>query len=74
MSNAVNSIQRSNADGLFQVFQFAGRAADIQMAVLPDHSDAGRIIATVFEALQAVKYQRHNALRADISDNSAHGE
>src|SRR5580704_2034247 len=74
MANAIDAIQRSNADGLLQVAQLAGSATDIQMSVLSDHGDSSGIIAAVLKALQAVEDQRHNALRPDISDNSAHCE
>jgi hypothetical protein len=74
MANAVDAIQRSNANGLFEVSQFAGRAADIQMAVLSDHGNSGGVVAAVLKPLQAVENQRHNAFRPDITDNSAHSE
>jgi hypothetical protein len=74
MANPVNAIQRSNADGLFEVSQFAGSAANVQMPVFSNHGDAGRIVSTIFEAFQAVEYQGHDAFRPDITDNSAHGE
>ncbi len=74
MANPVNAIQRSNADGLFQVSQFAGSATNIQMPVFSHHGDARRIISTIFEAFQAIEYQGHDAFRADITYNSAHGE
>src|ERR1700735_2857851 len=74
MADAVNTIKRSNSYRLFQVSQFAGRAADIQMAVFSNHSDSGGVIAAILKALQAVEDQRNNAFRPDITDNSAHGE
>ena len=52
---------------------FAGRAANFQLAVVADDGDAGGIVAAIFEAPEAVENQRHDALWADIADNSAHG-
>ena len=74
VANSVNAIQRSDADGLFEISQFARCAADIQAAVFSDHGDARRVVSAIFQALQAVEYERHNAFRTDIADNSAHSE
>ena len=56
----------------FKIAQFARGAANFELAVVADDGDARRIVAAIFEALQAVEDQRDNLLRADISDNSAH--
>jgi hypothetical protein len=39
---------------------------------LSDDSDAGGVIAAVFEALESVEDQRDNFFRADVTDDSAH--
>ncbi len=74
VTDAVDSVERSNADRFLEIAQFAGGAANLELAVGADHGDPGRIISSVFEALQAVEDQRHHALRADIADNPAHLE
>jgi hypothetical protein len=41
MANSVNAIERSNADGLFEISQFARGAANVQAAVFSDYGNAG---------------------------------
>jgi hypothetical protein len=57
--------------GALQVPEVADRA-DIVQAVRLEQRDPGRIVAPVFEALQAVQKQRLNLLWSDISDDPAH--
>ena len=72
VADAVDAVERRGADRFFEIAQLAGRAADIELAVFADHGDPGGIVAAIFQAAQAVEDQRHNALWADVSDNSAH--
>jgi hypothetical protein len=44
------------------------------MAVLADHSDACGVVSAVFQAPQPVQDQGYNFLRANVSDDAAHGE
>jgi len=74
VSDAVHAVQRSDADGFLEISQLAGGAANIELAVVADHCDPGRIIAAVLEPPQAVEDQWNNALGPDITDNSAHDE
>ena len=53
--------------------QLAGGAANLQLAVFADHGDAGGIVAAIFEAAEPVQDQGYDFLRADVSDNAAHG-
>ncbi len=73
VSDAVDAFERSDADRLFEIAQFSRRAADFQLAVVAHDGDAGGVVSAVFEAPEPVQDQRHNALRADIADDSAHG-
>ena len=54
-----------------EVGDLAGASADFQPAVV-QHDDAGRVVAPVFEALQALRQNRHRVLLTDITDNTAH--
>src|SRR5580658_2279110 len=68
----VNAFQRGRANGFFQVVQLARRAPNFQLAVFSHDGNAGRIVAAIFQALQAVQNQRHYGLVANVTDNSAH--
>ena len=57
---------------LLQVLEIADRAHVVEPLVL-EHREAGRVIAAVFEALQAVDQERLRPARPDVSDDPAHG-
>ena len=57
----------------FEVRHAAGRAYDIQFAVGGQQRYAGRVIAAVLQELEAGHEDRRRRLRANISDDSAHG-
>jgi hypothetical protein len=71
VTDAVNATQRRDLDGVFQVDQLAGRAADIQLAVFLHDGAAGGIIATIFEAPEAIEDQGHDGFRVDVTYDSA---
>jgi hypothetical protein len=71
---AVDAINRIVANGLLEIWQFAGGAANLHMAVLADHGDAGGVVSAVFQAPKPVQDQGYNFLRANVSDDAAHGE
>src|SRR4051794_39018940 len=50
------------------------RAANVKLAGVVDHRDAGRVVAAILEALQSFDQQRLSDLAADVRDDSAHGE
>src|SRR5690606_4042011 len=56
-----------------QILQLALGAAALDPAV-DDGRDAGRIVAAIFEPLQAVDEKRANLTEPDDADDSAHGE
>ena len=72
VADAVDAVERSDANRFFEIAQLARGAANFQLAVIADDGDSGRVVAAIFEAAQAVENQRHNALWADITDDSAH--
>src|ERR1700728_529455 len=41
VANSINTVQWRDANGLFEISQFAGRAANVQAAIFSDHGDAG---------------------------------
>ncbi len=73
VADAVDAVDRGKTQRLFEVVEFAGRAANFQFAGLRDHGDAGGIVAAILEALQPIENDRHNFLRADVANYSAHG-
>src|ERR1700722_3541466 len=70
--NAVGTFDRGFGNGFFQVPELAGGPTDLQLAVLGDYRDAGRVVAAVFQFPQALDDNRNNFLRPDITDNAAH--
>ena len=57
--------------GLLQVLEIADRA-DVVEAVILEQRKAGRVVAPVFEALEALDQKRLARSRPDVSDDSAH--
>ena len=72
VADAVDAIERRDANGFFEILQLAGGAADFEFAVGLHYGDAGGIVAAIFEAFEAVKDYRDDALGADVADNAAH--
>ena len=72
VAQAVDAVDGVLADGLLEIGQLAGGAANLQMAVFADHGDAGGIVASIFEAPKPVQDEGYNLLRADIADYAAH--
>ena len=72
VADAVGAFDRRLLQDLFEIAQFARRAANLQLAFLGDDGDAGGVIAAVFEFAQALDDDGNNFFRSDIADNSAH--
>src|SRR5882724_981043 len=72
VSDAVSSIERIQADGLFQVTQFTFRATNFEIVVLVNDCDSRRVVASIFKLAQTVQNQRHNLLVSYITDYSTH--
>src|SRR6185369_4330563 len=54
-----------------QLADLADAAAQLQPAAVQD-GDARRVVAPVFEALEALEQDRRNLLAADVPDDAAH--
>ncbi len=72
VADAVRAGDGRLLDDLFEVAQFARGAADFHLAGAIDHGNAGRIVAAVFQAAEAINDQGNDFLGADITDNPAH--
>src|SRR5882672_696999 len=72
MANSIGALNRGFGDDFFQVPELPGSAPNLQFAVLRHDGDTRGIVATVFELAQTFDDYRHNFLRADVADNSAH--
>ncbi len=72
VADAVGAIDGADADGLFEVAQFAGGAADAERVVGAEHGDARRIVAAIFKAAEAVEDDGHRFAIADVANNAAH--
>ena len=72
VADAVTAVHRILPDGLFQVAQLAGGAAHAERIVIAINRDARRVVAAVFQALQAVQNDRNRLPFADVADDSAH--
>jgi hypothetical protein len=72
VSQAIDPIDRIIADGLFEIRQFAGGAANLHMPVLTHNCDACGIVSAIFQASKPIQDEGHDFLRADISDNATH--
>ena len=72
VAEAIHAGERLRLDGVFEVDQLAGAAADFDAAVL-HHGDARRIVTAILESPQPVEDDGHNRLRPDVSNDSAHG-
>ena len=72
VADAIGAVERLQADDLFQVAQLAFGAAHLQALAVAGHRDAGRVVAAIFQAPQAVDDDRHNPLLANVSNNAAH--
>src|SRR5438874_2163653 len=72
VANAVGAVERLEANDLFQIAQLAFGAADLEAITISAHGNAGRVIAAIFEAPQAIQDDRNDPLLTYISHNSAH--
>src|SRR6185437_3393215 len=76
VADAVAAFERLLADALFQVAQLALGAPHFEAqgggAAVLHNGNAGRVVAAVLEALQAIEDDRDHALIADVADDAAH--
>ena len=71
MAKAIDADERLSLNGVFEVDQFARAAPHFDRAVLHD-GDAGGVIAAILELAQSLDQDRHDWLRSNVADNSAH--
>ena len=71
--DAIEAVDGRLANRFLEITKLAGGAAQFELAVRPDHGDSRGIVSAILEAAQAVQNQRYNFLRADVSDDAAHG-
>ena len=72
VADAVGAVERLQADDLFQVAQLAFSAANLQASAIAGNRDARRVVAAILQPAQAINDDRHYALLADVTNNSAH--
>src|SRR5208283_237092 len=72
VADAVRSVERLQADDLFQIAQLAFGAAHLQAVTVAANSNASGVIAAIFEATQAIKDDRYNSFVSYVSNNAAH--
>ena len=71
VADAVVAGERIGADHLLEVRQLAGAAPQVDRAAADD-GDARRVVAAILEPPQPVDQDRHDVLRSDVADDSAH--
>src|SRR5690348_15973273 len=74
VSQAINAVDRIVSDGILEIRQLAGGSTNLHMSVLTHHGDARGVVSAVFETAKAIQDQGYDFLRADISNNAAHGD
>src|SRR5690349_23439244 len=63
---------RARRELLVEVLDAAGLLLDLQRVVVADDRDAGRVVAAVFEATQALDDDVEGCPRTDVADDAAH--
>ncbi len=71
MTDPGRTVDRGFIDHVDQLGQFTRVLADLELAAAKD-SETGRVVAAVFEPLQAIENDRCRIPRPDISDDSTH--
>ena len=72
VADAVGAFERILADDFFEIAQFSRRAAEVKLSVGANDSDAGGIVAAIFELSQTFNNDRDNLFRADVAHDTAH--
>ena len=73
VADAVFTNEGIRDDDLFQVRQFARASSQVDDATGNDRNPS-RVVAAILEFAQAVDQDRHDVLRADVADDSTHGD
>ena len=72
VGQADRRVRRPIPERHLEVGELAGLLLDEQVARLIDERDPGRVVAPVFEPLQALDEDGPRLTRADIADDAAH--
>src|SRR5271154_1763126 len=72
VTDAIGALDGRFGDDFFKIAEFSGGAADFELAVLGDDSDACGVVATVFKLAQPFDDDGHDLFWPDVTDNSAH--
>src|SRR5215218_4675734 len=72
VADAVRAIKRIEANRLFQVAQLSFGAANLEIVSFIDDSNAGRVVAAIFEFAQPIDNERHDLFVAYVTNNSTH--
>jgi hypothetical protein len=72
MSDAERAIDWVQPDGFFQIAQLAGCPAHGKLMVIAVNRQAGRVVAAIFQALQAFQYDRNRLAVSNVSHDAAH--
>jgi hypothetical protein len=70
--DAISAIEGLVADDLFEVAELAFGAADLKTFAVAGDGYTGRVIASIFQASEAVNDDRDNLFLADVTDDAAH--
>src|SRR5437879_11528929 len=72
VTDPIGAVDGLEADDLFQVAQLALGAAHLQCVTIAGHSDSGRVVAPVLEALQAIENYGHDPFLANVPHYPTH--
>jgi hypothetical protein len=72
MADAVGAVDGREVNGLFEIVELAGGAADVELILSIDEGYAGGVVAAVFQAAQAIQKNGERLTAADIANDSAH--
>src|SRR5215469_17519568 len=72
VADAVGAVERFEANGFFEIAKLAFGAANFKAVAVAGHSDTGRVIAAILQPAQAIDDDGHDALFANVSDDTAH--
>ena len=72
VAHAVRAIDRIFLQDVFKIAQLALSPANLQLVILVNSGNAGRVVAAIFKLAQALDDQRHDLFVSDVSDYSTH--
>jgi len=72
MPDPIRAIDGVDSNGIFQVPQFAGGAANGELIVPIENRDTRRIVTAIFQAAQAIQNNGDSFPIADVAYDSAH--